>query len=44
MAQGPNSLVPVYFSTAAEIFQWQPSSANPLMVATGSSRPTYRYE
>ena len=34
MAQGPNSLAPVYFSTAAEIFQWQPSSANPLIVAT----------
>jgi endo-beta-N-acetylglucosaminidase D len=34
MVHGPNSLAPVYFSTAAEIFQWQPSSANPLMVAT----------
>jgi hypothetical protein len=35
MAQGPNSLAPMYFSTAAEIFQWQPGSASVVEFKTG---------
>lgn len=39
LANGPNSLAPVYFSTAAQIFQWQPTSANPIMVSTVALAP-----